>query len=267
MDIQFDDIKINQQIYFLTSSNKLYEKYVVNGNIVKRMLGYISNGIYFPMKSLEQQYIRRRQDFQGLEMIAMTEEALLNIKLASLEEAIYFPENQTYEVTKLVSGSYFDIWTHLEKTLNFTTKLYRRKDKRWGVPVQLQNGTIELVDGVIKDVMSGIADAIVSSPAIMLDRYLVVDYLHPITTNKGGVYVKTEDLLEGFDFEVFWKQFEEWTWLTLIFTSALISVSIVFIWKVFNGNVKVVPSIFWVMLISPKSNMGSDSFENLRYEQ
>ena len=44
VDIDSENIMINQQIYFLTLSMELYEKYVVNGHIVKQKLGYISNG-------------------------------------------------------------------------------------------------------------------------------------------------------------------------------------------------------------------------------
>ena len=129
----------------------------------------------------------------------------------------------------------------------------------------VKNETIEVPDGMIKDVMSGIADAIVSAPRIMHNRYLVIDYLQPIATSSGGVFVKNEALEEGYDFEVFWKQFETWTWITLIFTSVIISFCIIFILKVSGGGmIKLFPIAFVIILKSLKTNLGNDSFEPLR---
>ena len=53
------------------------------------------------MKGWIQDYIKG--NFQGLEIIAMTGEFVPAIKLQNLDQAHYFPNNQTYDVTKLVA--------------------------------------------------------------------------------------------------------------------------------------------------------------------
>ena len=45
-----EDIGINQQIYFLTSSFEVFEQYLINDCIVMQKLGHYSNNIYVPEK-------------------------------------------------------------------------------------------------------------------------------------------------------------------------------------------------------------------------
>ena len=47
MTMTTKNININQQIYFLTRSFEIYEKYNINGNIVKKKLGQYSKHIYY----------------------------------------------------------------------------------------------------------------------------------------------------------------------------------------------------------------------------
>ena len=74
----------------------------------------------------------------------------------------------------------------------------------WGVPKLLQNGSIELADGLIKDVMSGKVDVLISAATIVYGRYLVIDYLQPIMTRGGGIYVKKDALHEGRHVQILW---------------------------------------------------------------
>ena len=37
----------------------------------------------------------------------------------------------------------------------------------------------------------------------MYDRHLFIDFLQPIEKSKVGIFVKSNDLVEGFDIEVF----------------------------------------------------------------
>ena len=66
---------------------------------------------------------------------------------------------------------------------------------------------------------------------------------------------------EGFDFDVFWQQFENWSWIVLIFMSIIISVCVVFVWKVSDQMTNMIQSVFKVIFMSLKTNMGTDSFE------
>ena len=56
------------------------------------------------------------------------------------EIAPFYLENGTYLVNGLVSGLHLDVLTIMEETLNFTTLLYKRKDRVWGF-ANVQEGT------------------------------------------------------------------------------------------------------------------------------
>ena len=56
------------------------------------------------------------------------------------EIAPFYLENGTYLVNGLVSGLHQDVLTIMEETLNFTTLLYKRKDRVWGF-ANVQAGT------------------------------------------------------------------------------------------------------------------------------
>ena len=64
------------------------------------------------------------------------------IQINDIHKAPYFPANKTYDVTSLTQGPYYEILKQMEKKLNFTTRLYKRKKRGWGIPIQYPNGTI-----------------------------------------------------------------------------------------------------------------------------
>ena len=251
----FDNIQINQQVYFLTPSLDLFEKYVVNDQTIVQKLGHFVNDSYVPNIFVEQNFLRRRQNFHGFEIIAMTEN-IENAIEVNIDNATYFPSNQTYDVTNSIQGSFFHIWKNLESTMNFTTKIYKRNVKSWGVPRQLSNGTIELSDGIIKDVWSGKAHVILSAATILHARYLAIDYLQPIRTGHGGIFVKKEDLHEGFDLSVYWHPLEDWTWILILSTSVIVTFCVLFLWKFPNLTMM---NAFKVLVRSLTVNLGIET--------
>ena len=68
-------------------------------------------------------------------------------------------------------------------------------------------------------------------------------------------------LNEGYDFDVFWQQFENWSWILLLFMSAVISFCIVFAWKISHQITKMIPSAFKILFMSFKASLGSNNFE------
>ena len=80
----------------------------------------------------------------------------------------------------------------------------------------------------------------------------------------GTIYIKSQCLWiclnEGYDFDVFWQQFENWSWIILLFMSIVISFCIVFAWKISNQITKMIPSAFKILFKSFKANLGSDDF-------
>ena len=53
----------------------------------------------------------------------------------------------------------------------------------------------------------------------MYDRHLFIDFLQPIENSQIGIFVKSNDLVEGFDIEVFFRPFENWTWMAVTLSS------------------------------------------------
>ena len=254
-----EKIHIDQQIYFLTSIG-LYEKYKINNELIQKKVGCFVDGIYIPEESIEQNFLKRRQNFHGTQLIALAGEYRNYIKVENLKNAPYFPSNETYDVTNFVHGSMFDIWMILQKNLNFTTKIYTRKDDKWGVPIQHPNGSISVPDGIIKDAMEGSADVLLAYLVIMYDRYLAIDYLIPLESSANGIYIKKDSIHESLDFEVFQMPFNKWTWTALIISSLIISISIFLTNKVLNqGNLNCLDFIE-IFVKSLKANLGNASF-------
>ena len=57
---------------------------------------------------MEQNFLKRRQNFHGSELIALTNEDLEYTKIENFNNAPYFPSNQTYDVTGLAQWSIID---------------------------------------------------------------------------------------------------------------------------------------------------------------
>ena len=66
----------------------------------------------------------------------------------------FFEKNNTFEITNMVEGIFIDVLHSLEQRFNFSTKLYIRKDRKWGAPEAFPNGTI-VVDGMIENLIEG----------------------------------------------------------------------------------------------------------------
>ena len=166
---------IDQQIYFLTPKLNLHEKYVVNDKVILQLLGTFENNAYYPQINIEQYFTKRRNSFQGIRLVGLTDESQ-ETGIKNLDEAIYLPSNNTYDVTNHLKGSFYGILKYLEKRLNFTTKIYKRKAGGWGMPIRYPNGSIEVSDGMVKDVMHGKADMIAASLSILYSRFVVFFY-------------------------------------------------------------------------------------------
>ena len=254
-----EKIKIDQQIYFLTSSLELYEKYTINNELIQQKLGHFFDGIYMPEESIEQNFLKRRRNFYGSKLIAVTQNYGTYVKIESFKDAPYFSYNETYDVTGLVQGSIFDIWMTLQNNLNFTSIIYCRKVPKWGVPIEHLNGSISMPDGSIKDAMDGLVD-ILLVPLSVLNRYLVIDYLKPLYSVTSGIFVNKDSIQESHDFEVFHKPFDKWTWIALIASSLMLTISIFLTSKVLNQEFLTCYNFMDIFAKSLQTNFGNASF-------
>ena len=256
-----EEINIDQQIYFLTPSLDLYEKYTINNHLIQQKLGHFVGGTYIPEKSIEQNFLLRRHNFHGSKLIALTVgPGRGNYIRIENKNATYFPSNKTYDVTGSVHGSVFDIWMLLQNNLNFTTRIYSRMDDKWGVPIQHANGSISVPDGIIKDGMDGLADILLAELIIMYDRYLAIDYLVPYDSYPNGIFVNKDSIQQSFDFEVFYKPFDKWTWTILISSSLIVTTSVVLTSKFLSRQNLTCHYFMDIFAKSLKANLGNASF-------
>ena len=141
------------------------------------------------------------------------------------ETATYFPQNETYDVTELVNGGIFiDVLHTLEKQFNFTTKLYVRKDGRWGVPYKSSNGTLVIPKGKVKDLAEGSVDLIVSGLAKLQTRLLVIDYLPILTEEYAAIFIPLDDGVEVLDWTVYHGPFSKGLWFTIFITASVMTI-------------------------------------------
>ena len=173
---------------------------------------------------MEQNFYKRRKDFHGSNLISLSE-PYYGIDFDMLEvakTAVYFPSNNTYDVTNYAKGSGYEIFKHLEKSLNFSTKLYKRRSGGWGTPTIYPNGTVDIEEGIVKDLFFGKADVIVGHLDITHSRQFVIDFLPPIWNHIGGIYIRKKSLKQGFDFTVFFRPLDKFTWVLILVSSIFV---------------------------------------------
>ena len=155
-----------------------------------------------------------------LNFVTCTEHTSGWTNIRNLENATYYKSNETYDVTNHVfGGSGYEIWKNLQSDLNFTSSLYKRKEAKYGIPIESKNGSLQISDGYLNDIYRGKADVFARQFTIMYDRHLFIDFLQPLENSKIGIFVKSNDLVEGFDIEVFFRPFENWTWMAVTLSS------------------------------------------------
>ena len=225
-------IDIGQDIYFFNMSTKqLYETYSINGKQVTNYFGsstwneskYLDDKAYF-----KESFERRRNNFHGIEFKGMVDIYAPNVVLPKdfAKIARYFSENETYDVTNLVSGTYIDLLHLMENKLNFTTKLYLRKDKVWGVPKEFPNGTIEY-PGMVGNIIDESADFIWATIVRNVERNPYLDFLPTLNNFHGVIYLPK--LQETSDWIVYFAPFTESLWIGITISGILMAISLCFI--------------------------------------
>ena len=129
-DLSTMDISIGENVYFLDKTTfKIYEAYSVNSVHVTQYLGQFhelnkSTALFSPADDFIESLVDRRGNFHGIQLIGMTDLDLAR-NLAQhyiiipdnfAEQSNYFPENETYDVTNIVSGIYIGL-SHFNKIL------------------------------------------------------------------------------------------------------------------------------------------------------
>ena len=202
---------------------RLEERYTINNVQISNVLGHyvaVNNNMTYAAKGgISQNFLRRRSDFHGASITAMTERSSPYIDLTPGYDLNYHAGNDTYEVTGYVTGFYSAILEHLELTLNFSTRLFKRGDGMFGKKITKPNGTYEIV-GAIGDLIHGRAEMFASSVSLHIDRIKFVDYLSVLSTPKAGIVIR-DDLNEKMSWNLFHDPLTFETWGMMIFVATI----------------------------------------------
>ena len=160
--------KINQDIVFVeTKTWRVYEHYTINNIGIKNKLGLFKSDTFQYVSTTNQSFIGRRSDFQGYHMKAMVE-GLLPYNEVHISTAVFDENSQTYDVTQSVKGMFYEMFLVMQKYLNFTSSLHKRKDGKWGPSIILENGTL-ITGGIIHSVASGFAEMLIARFVLFCD--------------------------------------------------------------------------------------------------
>ncbi len=222
-------VKINQETYFLHNETlEMIEAYSINGVLVKTKIGHyekINGTLKFQQSVRSLAIVDRRSNFHGQLIVGMTTDfvGLLTLRDGYKTGAVFHASNETYDVTDWAEGLYFDILQTTAGHLNFTYKLYRRKDDVWG------NVINNKTTGMLSNVVDGSADIIVQAFKINLARTSYLDYVPFITIDYASIFIKREQT-EEIDWMTFFQPFRWDLWL------GISAVSIVMGTWLFLGN-------------------------------
>ena len=126
-------------------------------------------------------------------------------------------------MTNVIDGVYIDVLHTLEKTLNFSTNLYLRKDRIWGIPKK-ENGTV-ILDGMIKSLVENDLIDFISAPlSIMPERAPYVQFLHRITNEYGAIFIPKDDATLNIHYSLYFEPLRLKLWIAMMMTDLLIVV-------------------------------------------
>ena len=233
IDLNEIDISVGEAIYFVDKNTfKIYEAYKVNYVHVIRYLGKIHengkhlNAEFVPADDYIDSFEERRGDFHGLQIIGMVEDnppSIYNFPDNFEDKVHYFPENDTYDLTDIARGSYIELLHYLEKKYNFSTKLYKRKDGKWGSSMNV-NGSVHFT-GMLQSLMNGPADLICAQYSMLFSRLSYLDFLPAITQAYGALFISHGNF-EVIDWTVFLIPFSIKLWISICVSTITFMVGI-----------------------------------------
>ena len=94
----------------------------------------------------------------------------------------------------------------LERELNFTAALFKRKGGGWGYVYPQNDGSFEAT-GMIGDIFFKRADIVLAPITINLKRGIYIDYAISFTIEQVGLYIKSKIVQGDFDFHLLFSPF------------------------------------------------------------
>ena len=201
------EIEIDKKVFLVKEADNghdVFEAYTINNHHIERKLGRFEEEMFIWEKDIERDFVLRRSDFHGLNLRAMTQDTGNDIIFDSdyKEKAVFFTNNQTYLVTHLTSGIFYDVLVYLQNSLNFSTNLYKRSDDGWGYVYPQANGSFRAT-GMVGDLFFGRADLVVSSLSMMYKIALYIDFIMPIQSDYKAIFIPSGHSKGEFQFSLF----------------------------------------------------------------
>ena len=202
---------INHKVFVVDQSTlEAYETYSINDRHIVQNLGQFDHTTkdFIWSNGIERDFVTRRSNFQGMTLKVMTEPSGNDVILKHnwKEEAKFLENNQTYLVTNFVSGRLYDVFSTMQKELNFTAELFKRKDNGWGQVYPQQDGSFH-ASGMVGDVFFGRADVIVALLTVTVQRAQYIDFLNPITPDVLGLFIPSGNSEGKFEFMILFHPF------------------------------------------------------------
>ena len=139
----------------------------------------------------------------------------IRIHPSFLDNAPYFSSNKTFLVSNYISGFCSDILKELEKNLNFTTRVYKRRKTNWGQISKTKNGTVN-ASGVFADIYNGEIDLVLSPYLITLDRVEHVGYIKAVTDTYFGIFIPKSNTKMKNNWKILIDPFQLDLWIIII---------------------------------------------------
>lgn len=202
-------VAVNQRVYFVsTDAGTVSEVYHVKGREVSNAVGQLARDgedkvLYRRVGKGLSSFVERRSSLEGAELDAMIEmqppflfyEDVMSVKTSSdgwsgedgdavkdISEATTF------------SGPFYEVLARLRRRMNFTTRLWTRRDFDFGSPVAVNGTDAEAAPaqqwtGMIGNLLRGEAEFAVASLTQTTRRFDVLDFLLPMGAESLAFYV------------------------------------------------------------------------------
>ena len=126
-----------------------------------------------------------------------------------------------------VKGAFIDVLNIFQDKLNFTSNLYKHEHVSFG-NFHSVNGSV-IGTGIVGDVYDKEAVLAVAALTITKSRFEYIDYLFPMWNDRIGLYVRTKDISDKMDINLFVTPFQTYVWImigSLAFVIGIIKSSI-----------------------------------------
>ena len=106
----------------------------------------------------------------------------------------------------------------METKLNFTAKIFLRKDMKLGSPKVLSDGSIEkeLSEGAFRNMFERSVDIICESLKMTRERAQFGTFLPPMYSIHDAIYIPVRDSAEDLDMKVFFSPFSTKMWFAML---------------------------------------------------